>query len=66
MGRNACRVLTNLDAIKKGAIDLSQVPLGDTFRDVTFTEEEYELLGTTNKFFSSEYLKRVGGYIKQS
>ena len=40
------------------------MPLGDVFKDSSFTYEEYELLGTKNKFFSSEYMSRVGRYIK--
>ena len=66
MARNVCRILDSLDAVKKGAINLKNMELGDTFRDASFTAEEYELLGSTNKFFSSEYLGRVGRFIKES
>ena len=66
MARNVCRLIENVEALKSGAIDLKQMDLGDTFRDASFTPEEYELLGTTQKFFSSDYLSRVGRFIKQS
>jgi len=66
MARNVCKILGNNEALKTGDIDIRQMPIGDVFKDCSFTAEEYELLGTTNKFFSSEYMKRVGKYIKDS
>ena len=42
------------------------MPIGDVFKDASLTPEEYELMGTTNKFFSSHYMKRVGEFIKKS
>ena len=65
MARNTCRILSSIDAIKTGAVDLKNMPLGDVFKDSSMTYEEYELLGTQNRFFSSEYMRRVGNYIKQ-
>ena len=66
MATNVCKILGNLDKINKKEIDLGQLPLGDLFRDATFTPESYEMMGTTNNFYSSEYLSRVGDFIRNS
>ena len=41
------------------------MPLGDVFRDASFTHEEYGLLGSKNTFYSPEYLKRAGAFVKE-
>jgi len=66
MARNVCRILTSMDAIKTGAIDLKQMPVEDVFKDSSFTHEEYDMFGTTNRFYSSERMRKVGQLIKDS
>ena len=64
MAKNVCRNLHSLDAIKKGEIDLRKMELGDIFLESSYTSEKYDLVGSN--YFSSEYLGRVGRYIKES
>jgi len=61
LGRNVGRVLTHNEPL-----DLSKMSLGDVFKDASFTVEEYEQFGSTQRFFSSEYLRKVGDLIKSS
>ena len=46
MASNVCKILGNLDKINSKEIDLANLPLGDLFRDSTFTAEQYEMMGT--------------------
>lgn len=62
MATNVCRLLRNSDHIKAGAIDFSKMPLGDLFRDYSFTYEQYDMLGVSNNFYSPEYIKKAGKY----
>ena len=64
MARNVCRLLTHLEDVKNKKIDLSKMPIGDLFKDTSFTFEDYELLGNKNRFYSPEYINKIGGYIK--
>lgn len=66
MARNICRILVNMNSLQSGPIDLKQMPIDDVFKDVSFTQEEYQLMGTTQRLFSSHYMRRVGDYIKSS
>ena len=40
------------------------MPLGDLFRDQSFTSISYEFLNAKNTFYSSEYLARVSNALK--
>ena len=42
LARNIGRVLTH-----KEPLNLSKMSLGDVFKDASFTQEEFELLGST-------------------
>ncbi|CDW85883.1 nucleoside diphosphate-linked moiety x motif 6 [Stylonychia lemnae] len=70
MATNVCNILLkSKEAEEKkegqsGLVNLKQVPLGDLFKTTAFTPEEYELFGTQNIFYSSEYMKLVGESIK--
>merc|ERR1711990_124334 len=57
MAQNMCTILS---AVKEAEpIDLKQMPVGDLFKMTSLTGEEYQLLGTKNKLYSSEYLKSI-------
>jgi len=45
MAKNVCRILTNVEYVKQGKIDLKELPVGDLFRDTAFTCEDYEMFG---------------------
>lgn len=62
MARNICTLLANRETV--GKFDFKDVPLGDIFRDASFGFDEYELFGTKNRFYSSEYLKRLADIVK--
>ena len=66
MARNVCRLLTQLEEVQSKKIDLAQMPIGDLFRDTSFTYEDYELLGSQNRFYSPEYINKIGDFIKAS
>ena len=66
MARNVCRLLTHLDDVQSNKIDLSKMPVGDLFRDTSFTYEDYELMGSQNRFYSPEYINKIGDFIKAS
>lgn len=59
LGRNVGRILTN-----NGSLDLNKLPLGDVFRDSSFSQEQFKLMGTPQNFYSSHYMRRVGDLIK--
>ena len=40
------------------------MPLGDLFRDQSFTSVSYEFMNSKNTFYSSEYLARVSNALK--
>jgi hypothetical protein len=42
------------------------MPIGDLFRDTTFTFEDYELLGSQNRFYSPEYINKIAAFIQAS
>eukprot|EP00347_Sterkiella_histriomuscorum_P011343 403372816 len=70
MATNICNILLQSkeaeqkpDAMKTFK-DLNGIPLGDLFRTTSFTQEEYELFGSKNIFYSSEYMKLVGETLK--
>lgn len=66
MARNVCRLLTHIEAIKSNKLNLNDMPVGDLFRDSTFTFEDYEFLGAQNRFYSPEYINKIGAFIKAS
>lgn len=37
MARNVCNILLNVDKVEKGEINLGQMPVGDLFRNGSFT-----------------------------
>ena len=42
MGRNIGRLVANLDKMKPGAqLDLSKMPIGDMFKNISFDQEQY-------------------------
>jgi hypothetical protein len=41
------------------AADLEKLPLGDLFRDNSFTKVSFPLFGKNNDFYSSEYITRI-------
>jgi hypothetical protein len=45
--------------------DLGSLPLGDLFRDNTFTKVSYPFLGSNNDFYSSEYITRISNFRKE-
>ena len=66
MARNVCRILLKIREVQDTQVDLGAMPLGDLFKTSSFTEEEYELLGQKNTFYSSEYIKKVGEMLKNT
>ena len=52
-------MITNQDKVRKGQVDLKAFPLGDVFRDSTFTYHDYTSHERTHRLFSPEYLKRI-------
>ena len=46
MAKNLCQVLHNQAKINSGQIDLKQMPIGDLFRDSSFSYHDYELFKT--------------------
>jgi len=43
VAQNAAKILLDTEKVKRGEVDLKDMPLGDIFRDNTFSYLEYEL-----------------------
>lgn len=67
VAQNAAKILLDTEKVKRGEVDLNDMPLGDMFRDNTFSFLEYELpQNGKNIFYSSEGLKRLNKHITGS
>jgi hypothetical protein len=45
-------------------IDLKDLPIGDVFRDNSYTKVSYNFMEVNNNFYSSEYVRRVADFRK--
>jgi len=66
MAKKICRVLSDVESANSGNIDVTKMPVGDLFKTSTFTCEEYEFLGLNNRFYSPEYLNKLGAFARES
>ena len=64
MATKICELITNANLIGKKQIDLKNLPLGDVFRDHSFTKVSYNFMEKNNNFYSSEYLARVSNNLR--
>lgn len=77
MAKNVCRILLCEQELKENKADISNLPLGDLFRTTSLTPEDYQLfskhksyskcnIDTKNTFYSSEYMKLIGNFLKKT
>jgi len=66
MATRICELITNANLIGKNQVDLKGMPLGDVFRDHSFTKVTYNFMEKNNNFYSSEYLARVSNALRQN
>lgn len=59
MATKICELITNANLIGQKQVNFKDLPLGDVFRDNSYTKVSYEFMDTVNNFYSSEYLARI-------
>ncbi len=63
MATKICELTKNVHALTS-PIDLKDLPVGDVFRDQSYTKVSYNFMEVNNNFYSSEYVKRVADFRK--
>jgi hypothetical protein len=66
MGSNVCKIIQAVKDVDRDPINLGDLPTEDLFKQTSLTVEDYNLLGSKNKLYSSEFLKNISQHIKKS